>query len=71
MFLVLSVAIVPAGPESWLNRASVPSQAGHPGLVASHQAAGRRDPTLPVPTAHVGVLGEGGSQTSTHLCSLE
>lgn len=31
MFLVLSVAIVPAGPESWLNGASVPSQAGCPG----------------------------------------
>lgn len=31
MFLVLSVAIVPAGPENWLNGASVPSQAGCPG----------------------------------------
>lgn len=64
MFLVLSVAIVLAGPETELNRASVPPWAGQPAWWHPTRAAGRRGPTLPVPTASVqrGRGRGGGSQ---------
>lgn len=73
MFLVLSVAIVPAGPETELNRASVPPWAGRPARWHPTRAAGRRGPTLPVPTASVqrGGGGEGALETSAHLCPPE
>lgn len=53
MFLVLSVAIVPARPESSLNRASVPPPAARPAQRRPTQAAGNQGPTLPVPAARV------------------
>lgn len=53
MLLVLSVAIVSAGPETELNRGSVPPRAGRPARWHPTRAAGRRGPTLPVPTASV------------------
>lgn len=64
MFLALSVAIVPAGPETELNRASVPPWAGQPARWHPTRAAGRRGPTLPVPTESVQKGGGrgGGSQ---------
>ena len=52
-FLVLSVAIVPTGPESRLNGASVPPRAGRPARGRPTRAAGRQGPTLPVPAASV------------------
>lgn len=67
MFLVLSVAIVPAGPETELNRASVPPWAGQPAQWHPTRAAGRRGPTLPVPTVSV-PRGRGRGRGSQDKC---
>lgn len=47
---------------------SLPKQAVLASLVASHQAAGRRAPTLPVPTAHVGVGVGRGTLRQASIC---